>query len=106
MSTVLSWFFLLYFVALNGVYLLGAVRECRDSLALNEAFDEAWVHAGERLEFHLTRTMDALRETPGDTILAERLDVGIKMAEVRFGADYADALRTGRDAAIRRSSGG
>ena len=50
--------------------------------------------------------MDALRETPGDTILAERLDVGIKMAEVRFGADYADALRTGRDAAIRRSSGG
>ena len=92
--------------ALNGVYLLGAVRECRDSLALNEAFDEAWVHAGERLEFHLTRTMDALRETPGDTILAERLDVGIKMAEVRFGADYADALRTGRDAAIRRSSGG
>lgn len=88
--------------ALNGFYLLGVVRECRDSLALNEAFDEAWAHAGDRLEFHLTRTMDALRETPGDGVLVERLDIGIKMAEVRFGADYADALRAGRAAAIRR----
>jgi hypothetical protein len=88
--------------ALNGTYLLGAVRECRDSLALNEAFDEAWGRSGEVLEFHLTRTLDALREAPGDRILAERLEAGIKMAEVRFGTDYAEALRAGREAAVRR----
>jgi hypothetical protein len=88
--------------ALNGVYLLGVVRDCRGSLALNEAFDEAWARAGETLEFHLTRTMDRLRASPGDTVLAERLASGIKMAEIRFGADYAEALRAGRAALNRR----
>jgi hypothetical protein len=91
--------------ALNGAYLLGVVRECRDSLALNEVFDEAWAQSGEALEFHVTRTMDALRESPRDKVFAERLDVGIKMAEIRFGADYADALRAGRDGVVRRLAG-
>src|SRR5690606_21828258 len=35
--------------ALNGVYLLGAVREARESLALNALFDQAWVQVGEAL---------------------------------------------------------
>jgi hypothetical protein len=88
--------------ALNGVYLLGAVRDCRGSLAVNEAFDEVWVRAGETLAFHLTRTMDRLRASPGDAVLAERLANGIKMAEIRFGADYAEALRAGHEALSRR----
>jgi hypothetical protein len=92
--------------ALNGVYLLGVVRDCRGSLALNEAFDETWVRAGDTLEFHLTRTMDRLRASPADTVLAERLASGIKMAEIRFGPDYAEALRAGRDVLVRRLAEG
>jgi hypothetical protein len=91
--------------ALNGVYLLGVVRDCRGSLALNEAFDEAWARAGETLEFHLTRTMDRLRASPADPVLAGRLESGLKMAEIRFGADYAEALRAGHEALVRRVAG-
>jgi hypothetical protein len=33
-----------------------------------------------------------------------RLNAGIKMAELRFNADYADVLRRARDAASRVAS--
>jgi hypothetical protein len=83
--------------ALGGLYLLRAVRDCRDSLALNEVFDETWNRTGQSLEMHLTRNLDALRENPGDPIAAARVDGGIKMAELRFGSDYAEVLRRARD---------
>lgn len=91
--------------ALNGIYLLAAVRDCRDSLALNALFEQTWAQTGQALELHLTRTLDARRADPSDAVAAARLDTGIKMAELRFGADYADILRRARDAAERRVSG-
>jgi len=90
--------------ALNGTYLLAAIREARDSLALNEAFDESWSRSGQVLELHLTRSLDALRDDPADANMAARVDAGIKMAEIRFGLDYADVLRRARAGFDRRAS--
>ena len=92
----------LLLAALNGVYLLRTIRDCRDSLALNALFDQAWSQSGEALEMLLQRNMDLLRQGQGDAILAARLDAGIKMAEVRFNSDYADTLRRSRATAERR----
>ncbi|MFD2649021.1 hypothetical protein ACFSX5_14630 [Devosia albogilva] len=89
--------------AIGGVYLLAAVRECRDSLAVNATFDQAWSQTGQALETHLERNLDLLRRQPGDPVVGGRLDAAIKMAEVRFNADYADTLRRARASAERRS---
>lgn len=89
--------------AINGIYLLATVRECRDSLALNALFDQAWSQSGQALELHLQRNLDLIRQHPGDPIIGTRLDAGIKMAEVRFNPEYADTLRRARAAAERRS---
>ncbi|HTN60146.1 MAG TPA: hypothetical protein VL147_01170 [Devosia sp.] len=89
--------------ALNGVYLLAAIRECRDSLALNALFDQAWSQSGQALELHLTRNLELLRANPADSLVAERLDAGIKMAEIRFNPEYAETLRRARIAAERRA---
>ena len=90
--------------ALSGVYLLAAIRDCRDSLALNALFDQAWMQTGQSLELNLTRNLDALRANPADKIATERLDAGIKMAELRFNAEYAEVLRRAMDAAGRRGA--
>lgn len=89
--------------ALNGVYLLRTIRDCRDSLALNALFDQAWSQSGQALEMHLQRNLDLLRQNPGDEIVSARLDVGIKMAELRFNPEYAETLKRARAAAERRS---
>jgi hypothetical protein len=89
--------------AINGVYLLAAVRECRDSLALNAVFDQAWGQTGQALELHIQRNIDLLRQTPGDPMTGARLDAAIKMAEIRFNPEYAETLRRARVAAERRS---
>lgn len=89
--------------AINGVYLLSAVRDCRDSLALNAVFDQAWSQTGQALELHIQRNLDLLRQNPGDALTGARLDAAIKMAEVRFNADYAETLKRARAAAERRS---
>lgn len=88
--------------ALNGIYLLSTIRDCRDSLALNALFDAAWSQSGQALELHLQRNLDLLRENPSDAIVGTRLEVGIKMAEVRFNAEYAETLRRARASAERR----
>lgn len=88
--------------AINGVYLLATIRECRDSLALNAVFDQAWSQTGQALEVHLQRNLDLIRQHPGDPVIGTRLDAGIKMAEVRFNAEYADTLKRARAAAERR----
>lgn len=85
--------------ALNGVYILGAVRDARDSLALNALFDQAWAQVGEALEVHIQRNLDALRQNPGDGVVSDRLDAAIKMAEVRFNPEYAEVLRRAKEAA-------
>ena len=92
--------------AVSGVFLLAAVRECRDSLALNEVFDESWNRAGQALEMHLTRNLELLRTDPADQNIIKRLDAGIKMAEVRFGGEYAEVLRRARDGVERRLASG
>ncbi|HEY0919041.1 hypothetical protein [Devosia sp.] len=89
--------------ALNGVYILASVRDARDSLALNAVFDQTWAQVGEALENHIPRNLDVLRQHPDDAATQQRLDAAIKMAEVRFNADYADVLRRARDAAERRT---
>ena len=88
--------------AINGVYLMATVRDCRDSLALNALFDQAWSQSGQALELHLQRNLDLIRQHPGDPIIGTRLDAGIKMAEVRFNPEYAETLRRARAAAERR----
>lgn len=88
--------------AINGVYLLSAVRDCRDSLALNAVFDQAWSQTGQALELHIQRNLDVMRQMPGDAATGLRLDAAIKMAEIRFNAEYAETLRRARIAAERR----
>jgi hypothetical protein len=89
--------------AINGVYLLVTIRDCRDSLALNAMFDQAWSQSAQALELHLQRNLDLLRENPSDAVISARLDAGIKMAEVRFNPEYAETLRRARAAAERRN---
>ncbi len=88
-------------VALNGVYVLAAVRDARDSLGVNAIFDQAWNQVGQGLEIHLQRGLDILRQNPGDKIASARLDAAIKMAELRFNAEYAETLRKAKDSAER-----
>jgi hypothetical protein len=88
--------------ALNGMYLLSTVRDCRDSLALNALFDQTWTQSGQALELHLERNLDLIRKNPADPIVAARLEAGIKMAEIRFNPEYAETLRRARLAAERR----
>jgi hypothetical protein len=89
--------------AINGVYLLATVRDCRGSLALNAVFDQAWSQTGQALELHIQRNLDLLRQSPADPMIGARLDAAIKMAEIRFNAEYAETLKRARAAAERRS---
>jgi hypothetical protein len=88
--------------ALNGVYVLAAVRDARDSLALNAVFDQTWAQLGQSLELHIERTLEHYRHNPADRVAGERLDAVIKMAEIRFNAEYADVLRRAKEAAEKR----
>ncbi|UYN99714.1 MAG: hypothetical protein KIT02_00245 [Devosia sp.] len=88
--------------AINGIYLLAAVRDCRDSLALNAIFDQAWSQSAQALELHIQRNLDLLRKDPDDVHTGARLDAAITMAQVRFNTEYADTLRRARLAAERR----
>jgi hypothetical protein len=90
--------------ALNGLYLLMAVRQSRDSLAVNALLDQAWADTGQAVEVLVTRALDNFRVSPGDAIVRERLEAGIKMAEIRYNAEYADILRRARDNAGRRTA--
>ncbi len=89
---------------LNGLYLLITVRNSRDSLAVNALLDQAWSETGQAIEAHVTRALDAYRSHPGDAVARERIDAGIKMAEIRFNAEYAEILRRARDGAERRTA--
>ncbi len=89
--------------ALNGLFLLATIRDCRDSLAVNAAFDQTWGQVGQALELHLQRNMDLLRQNPSDRGTVARVEAGLKMAELRFGTEYADIMRRARDTAERRA---
>ena len=89
--------------ALNGVYILATVRDCRESLALNALFDRSWTQVGEALELHIQRSLDLLRRDPEDTVTGERLTAAIKMAALRFNPEYAEVLRRAKEAAERRA---
>lgn len=93
----------LILVALNGMYLMATVRDCRDSLAVNAAFDHVWSQTGQALEIHLERQFAQLRGTPGDAVIQARLDATLKMTEIRFGAEYAETMRHAKDVAARRA---
>ncbi len=87
--------------ALNGMYLLVAVREARDSLALNSIVNNIWNETGKALEVLISRNLEAFRDAPENDMIAQRLNAGIKMAEVRFNPEYADILKRARDGASR-----
>jgi hypothetical protein len=89
--------------AIGGVYLLATVRDCRDSLAVNAAFDQAWSQTGQALETHIQRNLELLRQNPGDPAGGGRIDAAIKMAEVRFNTEYAETLKRARISADRRN---
>jgi hypothetical protein len=88
--------------ALNGVFLLATVRDARDSLALNALFDQTWTQVGQTVEMHVQRNLDMLRANPADAVTAARLETAIKMAELRFGTEYAEILKRARETALRR----
>ena len=88
--------------AYGGLYLLNAVRDARASLALNVVFDQVWTESGQAIEVLTGRALESFRENPTGAALGERLDAGIRMAEIRFDEKYAEILRRARDAAVRR----
>jgi len=88
--------------AINGMYLLATLRECRDSLALNTLFEQTWNQVGQALELHLQRQLDLIRQQPDDAVTGARLDAAIKMAEIRFKPEYGETLRRARAAAERQ----
>ena len=84
----------------------GCVRTCRDSLAVNALLDKAWSDTGQAVEVLVTRALDQFRADPADPVARERLDAGIKMAEIRYNPQYAEILRRARDGADRRVAQG
>lgn len=90
---------------LNGLFLLSSVREARDSLALNALFDQLWTEVGQSLEILLARNLDDFKSDHRNQIIAQRLDYGIKMSEIRFGAEYATAMRHAYETVLKRQAG-
>ncbi len=88
--------------ALNGLYLLSAARDSRESLALNRAVERAWGEIGVAIESLASRAIEVYRNASGDEIATRRIDAAIKMAAIRFGPDYARVLERSRDNAGRR----
>lgn len=95
----------LWLTALNGMYLLVAVRDARESLALNALFEQVWRDTGQLLESIISRNMEAYKANPANGALAERLEYGTKMAHLRFGEEYASILDRAREAHGRRAAG-
>ena len=89
--------------ALNGLYLLAAAREALDALALNSVVSNLWNEVGSALEILIGRNLEAFRDAPDNEIVAQRLETGIKMAEIRFNPEYASILERARDGAARRT---
>ncbi|MCB1517203.1 MAG: hypothetical protein KDJ19_06260 [Hyphomicrobiaceae bacterium] len=87
--------------ALNNMYLLHAAKDARESLALNQAIDTAWIHTGQSCETLSTRLLDRLREHPHDAITQDRIDFCAKIARVRFSEEYADVLARAKETIIR-----
>lgn len=87
--------------AVNGMYLLATVRDARESIALNALFEKVWQETGQTLETLIDRNLELFKQNPSDTNTAERLDMGIKMAEVRFNPEYAEILRRAYESVAR-----
>lgn len=88
---------------ISGMYLLVGVREARESLALNTLFEQVWNEVGQALDILVKRSLEEFRANPTDLMADKRLETGIKMAELRFNAEYADVLRKARNAVSRRT---
>ncbi|MCB9993435.1 MAG: hypothetical protein H6873_07235 [Hyphomicrobiaceae bacterium] len=92
--------------ALNSMYLLQAARDARESLALNQAIETAWLHTGQTCEVLGTRLLDRLREHPHDTVTQDRVSFCAKIAAVRFSQEYAEVLERARDSIMRNGTTG
>ncbi len=91
--------------ALNGLYLLAAVREALDSLALNSLVNRLWSEVGQALEVLIERNLDMFRKSPDSEFAAKRLDTSIKMAKIRFNPEYAGIIIRARDGVAKRAAG-
>lgn len=89
----------LLLAALNGVHLLAAAKEAKDSLALNSVIETAWTETGRALEILTTRNLDSFRSAPEDDVAARRLDAGIQMSIIRFNPEYGEILQRAKDGA-------
>ncbi len=88
--------------ALNGMYILGAVRKGKESLALNATFDKVWSETGQALEILIDRNLEDYKNNIKNDNIAQRLDMGIKMAKIRFGDDYARTLQNAKEKIAQR----
>lgn len=89
---------------LNGMYLLAAVRDAKESMALNALFEKIWIETGQSLEILVNRNLELYKTDPSDQNAEKRLDMGIKMAEIRFNTEYAEILARAKQSAGRRSA--
>ncbi|GHA29227.1 hypothetical protein GCM10007989_26000 [Devosia pacifica] len=88
--------------AISGTYLLAAVRDCRDSLAVNATFDQAWHQSGQLIDSCLNRGLEQMRAGRKDPAAMLRLDTAAKLSEIRFGPEYAERFRKTMDNARRQ----
>ena len=88
--------------ALNGLYLLSAIRLAKESLALNAIFEKTWTEVGRNLEILNDRNMELFKQNSADKIISQRLDLGIEMAGLRFGKEYAEVLGKAKETVGRR----
>lgn len=89
--------------ALNGMFLLAAVREARESVALNALFEKVWHETGQSLDILINRNLDLYKADPSDKNAARRFEMGIKMGEIRFGKEYAEVLERVFESVARRA---
>ena len=87
--------------------LVHGYRDWRVRLVLFDYVDihtivEGGREGGQGVEMHGQRKLEQYRSNPMDKMTGERLDVGIKMAELRFNAEYAEVLRRAKESADRR----
>ena len=88
--------------ALNGIYILAAVRQAKESLALNALFEKVWIETKQILETLIDRNLEDYKKDISNKNTSQRLDMGIKMAEIRFGTDYAKILQQAKDKISKR----
>lgn len=87
--------------AKSGMYVLEAVRRCRDSLAVNVLFAKTWKEVGAILEPIMQQSLSHFTDHPVKNSPAHlRLDASIELGKLRFGDEYSQIYLQARDMAF------